>query len=94
MPRNSTSYLVVTAGTLFTAYVALVIMTIVYATLQTKLANTMAETQTKITLLESSYYASVAQLDTMDPYAAGYVKPARIEFVAAATVPALSFASR
>jgi cell division protein FtsL len=94
MPRNIVPYMVMSAGTLFAIYVTLVVVTIVYATLQTKLAYTMGDTQTQITTLESSYYASVTELDTMNPYAHGYVKPTHIEFVAAATVPALSFASR
>ncbi len=83
-----------TAGSLFAVYVALVVVAVVYATVETKLSGTIGDTQTKITLLESSYYASVTHLDTMNPYAEGYVKPTHIEFVAAATNPALSFASR
>ena len=94
MPRNIVPYMIMAAGTLFAVYVALVVLTITYATMQTKLADTMGDTQTQITALESSYYASVTQLDTMDPYSDGYVKPTTVDFVAAAPAPALSFVSR
>ncbi len=76
------------------AYIGLVVATIFFAALQTKLADTMQSTQTEIAALESSYYDSVAMLDATDPRTLGFVKPSRVEFVAAAAAPSLSLASR
>ncbi len=82
------------AGALLAAYIGLVVTTIFFAALQTKLAYTMQGTQTEIAALESSYYASVAMLDATDPHTLGFVKPAHVEFVASKETPGLSYLTR
>jgi hypothetical protein len=70
-----------------------VVVTIMYATVETKLSNQMSDTQSQITVLESSYYNSVALLDATDPATVGLVKPAKVQFVTA-SLPGLSLATR
>lgn len=79
-------------GTLLAAYVALIVTTILYAALQTQLAQNVQDKRMQIAKLESSYYASVASLDSTDPHALGYVTPQHVQYIAAAALPNLTFA--
>lgn len=93
LPRpRLTPLLSATAGALVAVYVALMITTIIFASLQTQLAQNVQEKHMEIAKLEDSYYASVAQLDSTDPHSLGYVTPPHIQYLSAATLPNLTFA--
>jgi hypothetical protein len=80
------------AGALLAAYIALIIAAILFAALQTQLAQNVQSTRMEIGKLESTYYTGVAQLDSTDPHALGYVTPSHVQYVAAAQLPNLTFA--
>jgi hypothetical protein len=86
------SLLTLLVGALLAAYVALVVVTVVFAAVQTKLAQHVQEQRMEISKLETSYFAAIAALDTTDPYALGYVKPHSVQYVSAAKLPNLTFA--
>ena len=79
-------------GALIAVYVALMVTTIVFASLQTHLAQEVQQKQMAIGKLESDYYAQVAQLGAMDPKSLGYVKPTRVTYLTQASLPGLTFA--
>jgi hypothetical protein len=79
-------------GTLLAAYIALVVTTIVFAAIQTNLAQHIQEQRMAIGKLETKYYQAIATLDQADPYALGYVKPRDVQYVSAAKLPNLTFA--
>jgi hypothetical protein len=80
------------AGALLAAYIALIIAAILFAALQTQLAQNVQSTRMEIGKLESTYYAGVAQLDSTDPQTLGYVTPTHVQYVSAAQLPNLTFA--
>lgn len=80
------------AGVLVAAYVALMITTIVFASLQTQLAQNVQNKHMEIAKLETAYYASVAALDSTDPRSLGYVTPSHVQYLTQASVPNLTFA--
>lgn len=79
-------------GILIAVYVALVVTTIVFASLQTHLAQEVQHKQMAMGQLESDYYAQVAQLDSADPQTLGYVKPSHVTYLTQSTLPGLTFA--
>lgn len=81
-----------TVGTLIALYVALMVTTIVFASLQTHLAQEVQQKQMAIGKLESDYYTQVAQLGAMDPQSLGYVKPAHVTYLTQTSLPGLTFA--
>lgn len=81
-----------TAGVLVAVYVALMVTTIIFASLQTQLAQDVQDKHMQIAKLENSYYASVATLDSTDPHTLGYVKPAHVQYLSEASLPNLTFA--
>ncbi|MDB5245542.1 MAG: hypothetical protein JWN90_647 [Parcubacteria group bacterium] len=85
-------YLGLLAGGLLAAYVALMVTTILLAALQTQLAQNIQNKQMAIGKLETSYYAAIGQMDSTDPHALGYVTPAHVQYVTAASPNGLSFA--
>ncbi len=82
----------VIAGALIAAYVVLMVMAILFAALQTQLAQNTQDKQMEIGKLEGTYYASIAQLDATDPRSLGYVKPGNVRYVTQAPLQGLSFA--
>lgn len=80
------------AGLLVAIYVALMITAIVFASLQTHLAQEVQQKHMAIGKLEADYYAEVAQLDSVDPQSLGYVKPAHVQYLTQAALPGLTFA--
>ncbi|MES2225958.1 MAG: hypothetical protein V4480_04105 [Patescibacteria group bacterium] len=92
LPNRLNLYLGLTVGALLALYVALMISTILFASLQTQLAQNVQDKQMAIGKLESSYYDAIGQLDRTDPRALGYVTPQHVEYVTAANLPGLSFA--
>ncbi len=80
------------AGALFAAYVALMVTTILFASLQTQLSQEVQDKHMQIAKLETTYYGSVAEIDSADPHALGYVTPKRVEYVTEAQAPGMAFA--
>lgn len=89
---RSVFYASALCGALLAAYVALMVTTIVFASLQTQLARSIQDTQMEITKLESQYYDAISSLDSVDPHALGYVTPHAVRYVAATPVSGLTFA--
>lgn len=79
-------------GALLAAYVALMVATILFASLQTQLAQNVQEKRMDIAKLESTYYVAVANLDGTDPHALGYVTPSHVQYVSQAAMPNFAFA--
>lgn len=88
-----TPILTVITGALVATYVALMISTILFAALQTQLAQNMQDSQMQISKLENTYYAAVANLDATDPHTLGYVTPQKVEYVTQASASNLTFAN-
>lgn len=84
--------LYVLAGMLLAAYVALMVTTILFAALQTQLAQDVQDKRMEIAKLESLYYEGVAQRDATDPQSLGFVTPTTVHYVSAAKIPNLTFA--
>jgi hypothetical protein len=95
MPTRTIPVLSVSASILLVAYLALVVTTVVFASWQTQAASSIRDAEASIGMLESQYYASVAQLDSTDPATLGFVHPTNVQYVASAGVPhGLTFAGR
>jgi cytochrome oxidase assembly protein ShyY1 len=80
MPDQTIKTLSIIAASCATLYVALVIVTVMLATWQTSLVARVHETEGAIATLETSYYASVAQLNATNPIVAGYVAPSEVHY--------------
>ncbi len=80
------------AAVLLAVYVALMISAILFAALQTQLAQNVQTSRMEISKLERAYYAGVAQLDSTDPHSLGFVTPTHVQYVTAAALPNLTFA--
>lgn len=94
MPDRLIPILSFACAVMTAAYIGLVVTTILFATLQTQLASGIRDTQATIASLETSYYSSIAKLDSTNPYSAGYVRPHTVLYVAAGQMPDLSYLSR
>ena len=79
---------------LIAVYVVLVVTTVYFATWQTQEVSSMSDSQSAIGMLESKYYASVAQINETDPTTLGYVKPKIVTYVSAVQETGLSYAGR
>ncbi len=80
------------AGLLAAAYVALMVATVLFATLQTQLAQEVQQKHMQIASLERAYYGKVAELEATDPSTLGFVMPKNVRYVSAAPLPNLTFA--
>lgn len=92
IPLRTMPLLKILVGALLAAYIALVVVTVVFAAVQTKLAQHVQEQRMEIGKLETKYFAAIAAIDETDPYALGYVKPHSVQYVSAAKLPNLTFA--
>ncbi len=86
-------FLSLIAGFLVAGYVALMIATVLFATLQTQLAQEVQQKHMQIASLERAYYEKVAELEATDPRSLGYVTPAHVTYVSATQIPNLTFAN-
>lgn len=91
MPDRTILVLTWTASTLFALYLMFVIITVVFATMQTTLAVKVQETQSSISSLESTYYADLARENSMTPAQIGLVQPSEVKY-ATERPTAVSFA--
>jgi len=92
LPRRLNVYLMLMAFALIAAYVAIMVITILLAALETQLSQNIETKQMAIQKLEASYFNSIDQLDSTDPASLGYVTPQHVAYVQAAEASGLSFA--
>ncbi len=92
MPNRLIPILSLSCATLFVAYVALVIATIFFAALETKLAASMRDAESRIASLETEYYDAIEKLNSTNVASAGFHQPRSVEYVAANGKPTVTFA--
>jgi hypothetical protein len=92
MPNRLIPVLSLSCATLFAVYVALVVATIFFAALETKLSASMRDTESRISSLETEYYDAIAKLNDTNVLSAGYHQPLSVEYVAANGKPTFTFA--
>lgn len=84
----------ISATLLFGVYLALVVTTISFATLQTQGMAQIRETEGTIASLEKQYYDAIAEINRTDPSLYGLSRPAAVKYVAQAEGPTVTFAGR
>ena len=94
MPDRTISVLSLAAGVIFSLYIVLVIVTVMFATMQTSLAASFRATQGAISELESSYYASLAKETANTPASIGLVTPAVVQYAISKPAQGISFAGK
>lgn len=92
VPDRIVPMLAAGVAALATVYVVLMVTTIFFATLQTKMVHSIEETRGSIERLETEYYAAITRIDATDPAAIGLVTPKEITYVTAARDTNLTFA--
>lgn len=90
MPDRTISVLSILASLTVCAYVALVIVTVTFATMQTELALSVRTTESEISQLETRYYNQVGMISATDPHSMNLGKPARVTYAPLAETPSLS----
>lgn len=90
MPDRTISVLSVLAATGMCAYVALIVITVTFATMQTELALSVRTTESNISMLETHYYNQVGTISNTDPRSMNLGKPARVTYAPLAEAPSLS----
>jgi hypothetical protein len=91
LPRLVPS-LSILAGALLAVYVALMVTTILFAALQTDLAQQVQDKRMQVAKLETRYYDDVASLDDTNPQSLGFVTPDSVQYVTAVAPQNLTFA--
>ncbi len=94
MPDRTVTFLSIAAGIIFATYIVLVVVTVVFATMQTSLASSVRSTQGSISELETTYYASIAKENTNTPASAGLVAPAVVEYALSKPAQGISFVGK
>jgi len=92
MPDRTITFLTLGAGLLFAVYLAFVIMTVVFATMQTSLAVDVRDAEGSISTLETTYYAAIAKQNASSPSSIGLVQPQDVKYAVAKPASGLSFA--
>lgn len=72
------------------AYIALVIVTVAFAAVETKLALDVRDTESRIGMLETKYYAQVSELAATDPSAMHLSAPDSVTYATRVPAPNLS----
>ena len=90
MPDRTISLLSYVAGALVCAYVALVVVTVTYATVQTDLALSVRDTESAISTVETDYYAQVSRLSATDPSSMQLQKPRVVSYATLLQAPSLT----
>lgn len=90
MPDRTISFLSIIAGACACAYVGLVVVTVTFAAVQTELALSVRDTESKIGVLEMHYYSQVGELAATDPHSMNLAKPALVSYAVLAEAPSLS----
>ncbi len=90
MPDRALTILGASVAVLISTYVALVVVTITFATMQTELALTVRNAESAIGVLESSYYQKVGVLSATEPSSMNLHKPVAVRYATMVTAPSLS----
>jgi hypothetical protein len=90
MPDRTISFLSLVAGGCVTVYIALVIVTVTFAAVQTDLALSVRDTETEISMIETRYYQQVGELAAVDPATLNLGKPSVVTYATLAQAPSLS----
>ncbi len=90
MPDRALTILGASVAVLVSTYVALVVVTITFATMQTDLALTVRNTESTIGALEATYYQKVGVLSATDPSSMNLHKPVAVRYATKVTAPSLS----
>ncbi len=90
MPDRTITFLGYALAGLLSVYVVLVIATVSFATMQTELALSVRDTESRIGVLETHYYAQVGMISATDPHTLNLSKPAKVSYAALAPAPSLS----
>lgn len=91
MPDRTISFLSFVAGGCLCAYIALVVVTVTFAAVETKLALDVRDTESRIGMLETKYYAQVSELAATDPATMHLSAPGSVTYATRAPLPSLSF---
>jgi hypothetical protein len=83
------SMIVGSVGILVVAYIGLIAVVMSYAALTVEFTQSVKDDEAAVAVLEAQYLAHVAQITTVDPWAAGYVAPLAKTFVPTRSVTAL-----
>lgn len=94
MPNKTIPILGFSCGAVFTAYIALVIAAIFFATWETQLAAAAGDAESRIAALETEYYDAIADLNTTNVASAGFGHPSRVEYVAENGKPTVTLAPK
>lgn len=90
MPDRTVSFLSVVAGGCVCAYIALVVVTVTFAAMQTQLALDVRDTESAIGQLETKYYSQVRALAATDPHTMQLSVPSSVTYAVRAEAPSLS----
>lgn len=94
MPDRTITILAATSGVLFAAYVALVGVTVYFATIRTELSLSVRDLESEVAALETEYYNAISELSVTDTALLGFVTPSEVDYVAQGGEPALTRAER
>ncbi len=94
MPNKTIPILGFSCAAVFTAYLALVIAAIFFATWETKLSAAAADAESRIAALETDYYDAIAVLNNTNVASAGFARPDRVDYVAENGKPTVTFAPK
>lgn len=94
MPPKTIALLSFSCGTVFAAYIALMIAAVFFAAWENTLAASAREAETRIAALEAEYFAAIDTLQAADLSHIGLAEPSRVEYVAEAGAPAVTRAER
>jgi hypothetical protein len=90
MPDRTISFLSLVAGGCVVVYIALVIVTVTFAAIQTDLELSVRDAETEIGMIETSYYEQVGALAAVDPATMNLRKPSGVTYATLAQAPSLS----
>lgn len=90
MPKNAVAVLSLSCGATLTAYIALIIATVFFASLQTGFAHEAREAESRIAALETEYYDAIDRLSGADLALRGLHEPRRVEYVSLGGAPSFT----
>lgn len=94
MPPKTIAILSFSCGTVFVAYLALMLATVFFAAWENTLAASARDAETRIAVLEAEYFAAIDSLQATDLAHIGLAEPSRVEYVAEVGAPAVTRAER
>lgn len=94
MSNRVTHILKYLCGALLSVYMVLMVSTVIFAAVETKLSSVIHKTRTDIGMIETKYYDEISRVNAIDPGAMGYVKPKQVVYVTAVHTAGLSLVSQ